>query len=222
MTEIISALITAVASVIVAIINKSGGREQAAKESGGKLLVKKKNTNWWFGLGPAIIIWLIISPIIIHHDFSAVNLFGLIPATLLMAALIPINPLNAAVWILGLHTVNFAGEPIQRLVTGGTLQDAFTGFQFSDIILLTAVSFGNALLAGWISHWQISKSGEEVVREESVESIAGDEGTSAKESEGQSGEMAAELERLHSLYQEGALTEQEYQHAKEKILGNSE
>ena len=223
MSEIISALITAVASIIVAIINKSGSKKKAAMEgSGQKPVAKKRNTKWWAVLGPIIIIWLIISPIIIHHDFSAVNLFGLIPATLLMAALISINPLNVAVWILGFHTVNFAGEPIQRLVTGGTLQDAFTGFQFSDIILLTAVAFGNALLAGWISHWQISKNREDLVKEESVESIAEDQRSSEKDEKNQSGEVTAQLERLHSLYEEGALTEKEYQQAKERILGGSD
>lgn len=222
MTEIISALITAIASIIVAIINRSGGRKQAARESAGEPLAKKKNTNWWLILGPAIIIWLIISPIIIHHDFSAVNLFGLIPVTLLMAALISINPLNVAVWILVFHTVNFTGEPIQRLVTGGTLQDAFTGFQFSDIVLLTVAAFGNALLAGWLSHWQISKSRNDFIKEESVESIANESSSAEKAEEGHSGEVTAQLERLHSLYEEGALTEKEYQQAKERILGDAE
>src|SRR5690242_15144697 len=112
MESIIAALISAVASVIVAVISRnsptseknttpegSGVRTKAAVTSTGK-------KQWVIALS-ILVPWLLVSPPLIHWDLAGLNVFVILAVTLVIAFAWPIKPLAAAAIVLILHPISF-------------------------------------------------------------------------------------------------------------------
>jgi hypothetical protein len=147
-----------------------------------------------------------LSPAFVHHDFAGMN-FYLIPIVVIpLALIVPIPPLKAAWMSLAMFAANFVIGPMSNRLHGSAYDTTFVGGNarqetiFLEFLLL--VGGGTAAAASGICFLR-RKYGRRRNVERPDRNPAG---------------LAAELEKLVHLRTTGALSETEFQRAKEKLL----
>lgn len=205
---IIAALIGAVTSVLVAVI---GTQTAQGKSSGSPSLPGLKfPTRPWVITTIALSIWLLVTPGVIHHDFSGINFF-IIPIVVLLLALIsPIRPLTASWVTLSIFSLNFVLGPLGNRLAGSRYDTAF-GLEFSKLLPLLMLGVITALIA-WgvcalrLRHGNFSQSLEDV--EKTIQNNAPVAGQN----------LAAGLEQLAKLHSDGKLSDDEFKMAKNRLI----
>lgn len=215
---VLAALISAVASILVAILSKKvearKDSEPQEASSYADRVSSKANIQRWYVTCAILLIWLALSPALLHHDLAGEN-FLLIPVVIIVLALfVPISPLRAA-WIsLALFATNFVIGPLSNRLHGSRYDTEFLydprerGKQLS--ILL--IGFGTAAVASCICFFRLKSRG--VIASRSVS--ASDQNTEPPAETHPS--LAAELERLAQLRAAGTLSDDEFRSAKKKLL----
>ena len=127
--SIVAACISAVASVIVALIGKSSpARAKRRGEPQCVYIIPSTNKRVWT-VGILILsLWLLLSPTVIHWDWADTNFIIIAIVTLLLSGISPIRPSGAAAVVLMLYAANFFMVPI-----GWWLQDVSISFRPRDL-----------------------------------------------------------------------------------------
>jgi hypothetical protein len=192
--ELTGALISATASIVVALISRTDGRQ-----SGDARPRTNAAFQPWIAACPAIGIWALTSPAAMHPLLAHYN-FALIPlAVMALVWFRPIRPMMAASVALGLFAVNWVGW---RIAPPGT-ENEFLANQ-KHLLLYLSLAYGTAVVAFWVSRW---RSRFVVPPPEPPDPpIAGDEN------------LCTNLERLERQFKRGALSDAEFSAAKGLIL----
>jgi hypothetical protein len=212
MEQVIAAIISAVASVIVALLSKSSATSEArsafvgdqAKDKLGFSSTAKKR---WMIVLALLVPWLLLSPPLIHWDIVGLNMFVILAVTLVVSFAWPIKPLAAVAIVLILHPISFVMEPIAKGLRGmnpnGRLEQ-------SKIVFLVSIFLGNAIVAGILCAWR--------GRAKTAQSEIGRPVEVAADKQQRVDSLANELDKLGNLRAQGVISEDEFQKAKLKVL----
>lgn len=202
---IIAALISASASITVAVISKTLGTPSSTRTP-AQVFTRTQTRPWWPTLA-ALGLWLLISPAAIHHDIAGQN-FLVIPVVLVLLALWrPRSPLTGAWVTLAAVSANFVLGPLSNRLAGATNDTAFAPDQ-DKLPLLVAIILGSTLLvalACWIGLRRISPRADQSAPHPTTPPAS-------------STDVVGGLERLAKLRSDGLLSEDEFQAAKKALL----
>jgi hypothetical protein len=215
---VLAALISAGASILVAILSKSAesrkhSLDQSARSDAVRM-ASKDNSRRWYIASAILLFWFAFSPAFVHHDLAGTN-FLLIPVVAVVLALAtPISPLRGAWIVLALFAANFMLGPLSNQLHGSSFDTAFIypqrerGKQVS--ILL--IGFGTAVITSGICYLRLRARDAITSQTYSVT-----DRDSAFPDAAHLG-LAAELERLARLHSDGTLSVDEFRRAKQKLL----
>jgi hypothetical protein len=214
-----AALISAVASIVVAFLSKGvEAREDSKPQNASSIVVQassRANAWWWYVTSAILLIWFAFSPAFVHHDFAGMN-FWLIPVgAIVLALIVPTLPLRAA-WIsLALFAANFFLGPLSNRLHGSQYD---TQFLYSDPrareeqLSILLIGFGTAAVAFCICYFRLR-----LRRVNAPQPTTGGEQIAVHPTQTQGG-LAAELEKLAQLHAAGTLSVDEFKCAKKKLL----
>jgi len=219
--SIIAAIIGTVGSIIAALI----GRIPTSRhdKSGIGISVRYRGKKPWLIIMSVLVLWLFISPPLIHWDWGGINFFLIPIVTLLASAFWPIRPSSAASTVLILYPFNFLMEPFGKLTSGvstaGQLEPSYITF-------VLAMAFVNALLVAALCRWR-GRVVLDAKSEDAFDTGGGAASTAIDKQEMTTNSVAttslsSELEKLAKLHSSGVLTDDEFRQAKAKLLGKSE
>ena len=116
--EVIGAIISAAASVVVAVVSKT--QPEKSVETGSDSSPLRSSIRPWIATGGVLTAWFLASPGLIHNDLAWQN-FILIPLVVIALALLrPIKPLMAISITLAFFATNWiAGPWSNRLAHSG-------------------------------------------------------------------------------------------------------
>lgn len=197
-STIVAALISAISSIIVAIIgNASDGKNT---NNNSELIIPKRNKKIWV-LGTIVLVsWMSYAALFLHWDLAGMSVL-LIPIVILIFSFaFPVKPTTAAATILFLFPFAFAAEPIGKWKRGMIFDNHF---EPGAIGVYVSIAFGTAFIT-WLINRQRSKS----LRVSTVESKQSQLNTS----------LAIQLSDIARLHKEGILSDEEFTKAKNKIL----
>jgi hypothetical protein len=141
----------------------------------------------------------------VHHDFAGSN-FLFIPIMVIpLALIVPLRPLKAAWMSLALFAANFILGPMSNRIHGSRYDTSFIGGTpggGQKLAFLLSLAGATAAVTAAICFLRLKFRKQSVV------------GSTAPVSSG----LASELERLAQLRTSGALSEDEFQRAKDKLL----
>ena len=204
---ILAALISAVASILAAVLSRTrlshSPRARAAHDAS-----KGRRTGWYVILG-LLVIFFALTPGLVHPDHAGNNFLLIPPVTILLAIAAPIAPLMSASLVLGLFASNWILGPISNRIAGTQAHTEFLSF---DLPLL-GLAFANAAIVAGICALRLRFWGRPAAPPADEE----DEEDTSLRNGGAS--MAFELEKLGELHATGVLNTEEFQRAKEKLLG---
>jgi len=203
-SSIIAALITAIASIVVALIGKSApGSKKQIHEA---LSFRYGGSKTWVVVIVALVLWILVSVVFISERLGVLNWFLIAIVTLLLSVVAPIRPMYAAAVVLILYSENFFMHDVHILLGGRY-------YRSPDYLAVLegalAAGFAVALVVGLLCRWRGR--------------IAHAAGVSVSEPEQDSPQISVllgdELSKLARLHEAGALTDEEFQKAKNRVLG---
>lgn len=213
--SIIAAVISAMASVIVALIGKSSPQK---KSRSGKLewtrIIPSKNRRVWFIVTTILLVEMVLVPVLIHWDMAVFNFIPILVLTFILASRWPVKPWSAAAVVLMLYSVNIFMEPLGWWLHGATISfsSGDTGYFLFVLGMVLVNSTGVWIMARWRSRALVNQVEEEIAASQSSPE------EQATEAPSQSASISDELVKLTQLRESGALTDEEFQKAKEKLL----
>lgn len=207
-------------NIISALISRGLVRDTSGS---GASRIESPYGGKWFRVVLVLIAWVVMSPILIHHDFSGINIFALPVVTVIAAMIWPIGGIKAMAWVFALHALNSVAEPIARIATGYEY-DPFGGYRVQHIVLFSSFAVGNAIVVGLVSYWRLRR----LARKAELKPAVDVNTTSADVRHSHSGKRPTEpdfvgqLGKLAELHEKGDITDEEYQQAKERVLKRAE
>jgi hypothetical protein len=222
--EVLGALISAGASIAIALINKKSESSSKARSSGrgtsatpgtsSNLLAAPKPhaTRYWYIFVGVTIVWMALSPAYVHHDFAGTNFLLIPPLVILLALTVPVQPLRAAWMSLALFAANFVLGPLSNRIKGSPFDRSFLGEGGSageggKLEPLLMIAAATAAIAAFICFLRL-RFRRSPIPAPAIQ-ITG------------AGALSTELQALARLRTEGALSEDEFRRAKEKLLGTA-
>lgn len=213
---ILAALISAGASILVALLNKSvESRKDSKPQDATSYAIRttsKANVGHWYVTSAILVIWLAVSPAFLHHDLAGQNFFLIPIVTIVLSLAIPTSPLRAAWITLALFAANFVIGPFSNRLHGSRYDTEFFYDRGKQLFILL-IGFGSAAVASGICFFRLKSRGETALRSVSV-------GDHNSEPLGVITplSLATELEELAQLRAAGTLSDNEFQRAKKKLL----
>jgi hypothetical protein len=186
--------------------------------SSGVAFASSRSGARWYVASVILLIWFTLSPALVHHDFAVAN-FSLIPlAIIALALLVPTLPLKAASIALALFAANFLLGPLSNRIGGfrSETQFIYDPRQTSKQFTLLLIGFGTAAVASCICYLRLKFPKGSVRRATPVERVTL---PPARSQPRRRSGLAGELERLAKLHASHRLSDDEFQSAKEKLLG---
>jgi hypothetical protein len=214
MESILIAVISAGASIVVALINQGRLRGRSPSMSVRATTLQQQRSRKWILSVIALMFLIVITPIFsttrqANVPVAVVTMtFSLIVPVLsiVLAYLCAPTPLAAASGVLAIHAVN-AGVMSFSTVAGYRIAGA------ADVVLLLTIFAINAGLAALAARWALSRRSR---LGSYPGNVSGDSGAAAVLG---SAPLASQLSELARLKAEGLLTEEEYSKAKSKLIG---
>jgi hypothetical protein len=215
-----AALISAVASILVAILSRgvetrarSGNQDPSSEVA----FVSSRSGARWYVSSVILLIWSALSPALVHHDVAGMNFLLISLATIGLALLVPTLPLKAASITLALFAANFLLEPLSNRIGSPQYDAQFVHEPREGInpFTLLLIDFGTAAVTSVVCYLRLS------FRKRSVQPTPLERVTlspARSQARSRSG-LAREIERLAKLYATHRMTDDEFQRAKEKLLG---
>jgi Short C-terminal domain len=200
-SELTGALISAAASIVVALISKTdSGKSTDACAHSPRITASIQP---WIATCAVLGAWFLASPRTIQPALAFLNFLSIPLAAMALAWFRPIQPLIAASVTLGLFAVNWIGWRIAH---------AGTGFRanYTHLLMFLSLACASAALVFLLSRWRCKAAKARPILRAAppARSIAG-----------MPGSIAGELERLAELYRSGVLSDDEFSRGKEVILG---
>lgn len=202
-TTIIAALISAGASVFVALMGLMSERRKESKSSKNSIdldNIPKKNNKIWFYVGSLSLIWIILAALFLHWDLAGMSGIFIPIVALILSVLYPIRSSSAVATTLFLFPFAFAAEPIGKWKRGMIFDNHFD----ADVLLFyIGFAFVTSLVVWLVTSWRIK----------SLYSV-----THSKNMEPALGVLSKELSELAELHRGKVLTDEEFALAKSKLL----
>ena len=197
-STIIAALVSAGASIVVAFISKTSSHSAATGPRNPP--IPKRNQRVWIIGVSLLLACTIFAALFLHWDLAGSSAIVITVVIWVLAAGFPIRPAMAAAAVLLLFPFAFAAEPIGKWRRGLMFDNHFE----ADVLgAYVGFAFGVALIT-WLIAWWRSKS---------LIKTATDTPSTLT-----FGSLPKDLSELAELYRTGALTENEFVRAKEKLL----
>ena len=205
--SLLPAIITAITSIIVAIIGKFNINVTKGRLD-QKTLVKNKvnrqkflkNNRTWNYVSTLYIIWIVIAALFLHWDIAGMSYLG-IPILFILSFIYPINPFKATSLTLLIFAFCLFAEPIGKIREGISISNHFYNeaiwlYIGSTIVIGLSIWFTNSLRLKVAVTQQISMDNK-LETEDSANT---------------------ELIKLFDLYKKGILTEDEFNKAKDRLI----
>jgi hypothetical protein len=203
-STIVASIISAIASVFVALLSRQGSAGAASGAEGAlrTYSIPSRNRNIWAIAVCALVGWTVYAALSLHWDTAAVSVL-LIPLVMwVLAAAAPIRPLTAASVVLIQMPFAFLAEPIGKWRSGIPFDNHF---EARAVGVFVAVAFGSALIAFLLAKW---RAGRYVAKRTAEE----------RNAQGLSTALAKALAELSELHRSGVLSDDEFVRAKGKLL----
>ncbi|MHA7820479.1 MAG: SHOCT domain-containing protein [Erythrobacter sp.] len=197
-SAILGALISAAASMLAAYIGRpraSGPTRRLPERLG------RRNANAWLVAYVLSIGLIVYAAIGVHSDLAGTMGFAFPLVLVACAAFFPIRPAYAVAASLAVLPFMFLAEPFSHWVRGNRVRDPFSDTDFA--VLFLGVSATAVVLVGLITAWRWRNLAEAHHR---AEEVAQEEG------------LPGQLSALARLHRSGALSDEEYARAKDKLL----
>jgi len=200
--SIVAALISAVSSVLIAYISK--GKISKSPEKAGIYNVPNWRSKVWIIVLSMLLIWLALSPALIHHDLAGTNFFVIMFVTFVLALAAPIKPINSASIVLALYASNYVLGPLSNRLAGSRY-DARYEVSLEGVLVFIGIAFANALIiygvCALFARRAVSKNSS-ILNDVNTDDLS----------------LTSELERLGQLHEDGVLDTKEFKQAKAKLL----
>jgi hypothetical protein len=207
MEGIAAAIISAIASIVVAVINQHYAATSRRHRTAKIDVPDIPGPSLWAVSVAMVVVWVLVAPHLTRDpNLLTFSFFVAVPlATLVLAYLTAPPPLLAASGVFAIHAVN-AGVMSFSTVPGFILGSR----SGSDVTLLLGAFALNAVLAAFVAKWRRRGASR---RAEHVASPRAPEIGSPAASD-----LTERLATLSKLRDEGNLTEEEFSAAKRKLL----
>jgi hypothetical protein len=201
-STIVAALISAVSSIVVALIGLGSSTANAPGVPGstGTYAIPKRNRWIWLVVTTIFVAWLIVSALFIHWDVAGTSGLAIPIVVLILSVAFPIRPWSAAAISLFLFPFAFVAEPLGKWQNGISFQNHLDP---NVVGVYLGLAFGSALVAWLVTRWRVR----------SYRTISHDlQGPPI------SSAFAKEFSELAKLHQAGVLSDEEFTRAKNKLL----
>jgi len=196
-STIIASLISAVASVLVALISRGSTRARALEQAA----IPRRNQKIWIATVCVLVAWMSFAALFLHWDLAGTTSTLAVPlVTWVLAAAFPIQPGNAAAVPLFLFPLAFLAEPIGKWRRGIDFENHFEPVTVAAFV---GIALATASIAWVIARWRIRSSWATVDVEPPVAI---------------SNTIAKGLSELADLHRTGVLSDEEFTRAKSKLL----
>lgn len=196
-STIIASLISAAASIVVALISRGNTPGRAP----GRTAIPKRNQRIWIATVCILVAWMSFAALFLHWDLAGTTSTLAVPlVTWFLAAAFPIQPGRAAAVPLFLFPFAFLAEPIGKWRRGISFENHFEPVA---VAALVGIALATALIAWLIARWRIGSA------------CAADDGEPPPAI---SGPLAKGLAELAELHRAGVLSDDEFTRAKNKLL----
>lgn len=201
-STIVASLVSAAASVIVALLSKSGSSASAPgrHSSTPSYAIPKRNRRIWTITVCVFVTWMVFAALFLHWDLAGMSVLAIPPVIWLLSSAFPIQPSSAAAVALFLFPFAFSAEPIGKWRRGISFENHF---EPSAVGAYVGIAFGTALIAWLITRW----------RAKSYWTTNHDEQPPPSSST-----LAKELSEVSELHRAGVLSDEEFTRAKDKLL----
>ncbi|UCD31990.1 MAG: SHOCT domain-containing protein [Desulfobacterales bacterium] len=197
-STIVAALISAISSIIIAIIGRASAAGNTNKDS--ELAIPNRNKKIWMVSTIILVSWMGYAALFLHWDLAGMSVL-LIPVVILIFSFaFPVKPTTAAATALFLFPLAFAAEPIGKWKRGMIFDNHF---EPSVIGVYVSIAFGTAFIA-WLINRQRSKSFRVSTLKDKKPQL--------------NSSLAVQLSEMAKLHREGILSDEEFTKAKKKIL----
>lgn len=199
-SAIIAAAISAVASIIVAIV---GRPRPSPSESGRRVITysfPERHARIWAVAVAMLVAWMVLAPLFVHWDLAAVSILIVPLALWILAAAVPISPSVPPALALLLLPLAFLSEPIAKWRHGVS---TVNHFEPAALGILLAVAFGSAAIAWLLARWRASAYRSATTSGQAPEAPAA---------------WTKDLAELARLHRSGELSDDEFARAKDKLL----
>lgn len=208
-STIAAALISAMASLLVALLGHAGARTHNAAPSPmpvtGHL---PRNRLIWMITAGLTFAWTVYAAFFLHWDLAGMSLL-LIPVVVwALAVAFPISPWNAAAISLLLFPFAFMAEPIGKWRRGISSQNHF---EAGVLAICVAAGFGTALIAAALCWWRGRAISRKALPDALPSAFPG-------QPPSVSTPLARELADLAELHRTGVLTDEEFARTKAKLI----
>jgi len=221
--SVLGALISAGASILIAILNKKTSSSEGARapkprsaRSSGRETSSSSETyvevQWpspkaWYVTFGVLLVWMALTPALIHHDLAGTNFFLIPVVAVILALAVPIAPLKAAWLCFAMFAANFVVGPLSNRLHGSMYDTSFIGSGPPGearrvLTFILSLATGTAAVA-WLICFLRLKYRRDGAVEHSKRASTG---------------LASELEKLTQLRTSGVLSEVEFQQAKAQLL----
>ena len=223
MSDTISgALISAAGSILVAILSR--GVETRTRSGQGPLSFVSSwasGARWWYVASAILLVWFALSPALVHHDFAGTNFFVIPLATIVLALLVPTLPLMGASITLGLFAANFLLGPLSNRIGGSQFdtQVIYDPRERSKQFTVLLIGFGAAAVASLICYLRLRLRGRVTQpAAPAIPAVASEPHVPLLPPQS-APSLARDIEKIARLHASHTLTDDEFQRAKEKLLG---
>jgi len=199
-SAIIAAAISAVASVIVAIL---GRPRPSPPESGRRVTTysfPERHARIWVVAVTVLVAWTVLAPLFLHWDVAGLSIVIVPVALWILSASVPISPPVPPALALLLLPLAFLSEPIAKWRHGVS---TVNHFEPAALGILLAVAFGSAAIAWLLARWRASAFGSTTPSSQKPEAPAA---------------WTKDLADLAKLHRTGELSDEEFARAKDKLL----
>lgn len=212
-----AALISAAASVVVALVAKGrspegaeGTHHRSSAEPGAH-----RNRTVWLVVMCAFVAWLLFSALFVHWDVAAMSGFAIPPVVWGLSLARPIRPLNAAAAALFLLPFAYAAEPLGKWRRGIGIENHL---EAAVLLSYLAVASGTASVAWLLTRWRL----KHLSLAQSALSGAPDANVPPTTDRlSPSTELAKSLAEIADLHRAGILSDDEFTQAKRRLLNNT-
>jgi hypothetical protein len=201
-STIVASLISAAASIIVALLSKGGAQTSAPgrRSSTPAYAIPKRNRVIWIIAVCILMYRMGYAALFLHWDEAGMGVLAIPLVMWILSAVFPIQPSSAAAVTLFLFPFAFSAEPIGKWRRGINFENHF---EPSVVGAFVSIAFGTAFIAWLIARWR--------ARSYWIANLDEQQPTS-------SSTLAKGLSELAELHRTGVLSDEEFTRAKNKLL----
>ena len=197
-STIAAALISAIASVVVALIGRASATKHGTAISNS--IVPKRHRVFWTACVILLLGWMIFAALFLHWDLAGTSIVLVPIVVVVMSIAFPIQPIMAVSATLILFPPAFAAEPLGKWSRGMHFDNHF---ELGALAFFVGIAIGTSLIVWLINRWRAHHHFE---------------GESERPAAPTSTTLAQNLSHLSELHRQGALSDEEFARAKEKVI----